>query len=152
MKIRSTEFKDGAALPDRFAADHANISPPFQWEAAPAETRSFALLCEDPDAPRGTFMHWAIYNIGPEVDYLPENGSLTLANSEDIFQAVNDAGTVGYFGPKPPRNSTHHYSFRLLALDEKTHVPAGITIRDLLQELDPHIIDQASTTATYSGH
>lgn len=151
MEVRSTEFNDGGMMPERFGAKHANVSPPLEWWDAPSNARSFAIVCEDPDAPKGTFMHWAIYNIPPDVHALPENASLTLANSEDIAQATNDAGDVGYFGPKPPGNETHHYNFRLLALKQKTSIPAGESVRRVLEMTEPLVIDEADITGMYGN-
>lgn len=150
MHIESTEFEDGGRLPDRFAADHENLSPPLNWSAPPMNTRSFAVVCEDPDAPTGSFLHWAIYNIPGDVSSLPENASLTLANSDDIFQGTSDAGTVGWFGPLPPFEETHHYRFRLFALDRKTNIPAGISDEDVLNRLRVDAIDESTITGLYS--
>jgi Raf kinase inhibitor-like YbhB/YbcL family protein len=152
MRLLSTEFDNGAMLPERFAAEHANLSPPLYWRGAPANAQSFALVCEDPDAGRQPFMHWAIYNIPANVNSLPENGSITLANSDDIFQATNGAGSVGWFGPKPPGNELHHYQFRLLALDEKTNIRAGLEVEQVLEQLEPHIIEESDLTGTYRRH
>ena len=114
MKLVSSAFADGAAIPRRFTCDGENLSPPLQWSGAPAGTRSFVLLCDDPDAPAGTWHHWAVYDVPPVLTDLADGAALNMK----MKQAVNDFRKVGYGGPCPPRgHGPHHYHFRLLALD-----------------------------------
>jgi Raf kinase inhibitor-like YbhB/YbcL family protein len=98
MKLVSSAFADGAAIPRRFACDGENLSPPLQWSGAPEATRSFVLLCDDPDAPAGTWHHWAVYDIPPAVTEFAVNA----AQIAEMKQAVNDFRKVGYGGPCPP--------------------------------------------------
>jgi Raf kinase inhibitor-like YbhB/YbcL family protein len=113
MKLVSSAFADGAAVPRRFTCDGENVSPPLQWSDAPGGTRSFVLLCDDPDAPAGTWHHWAAYDLPPTVTEL----AVGAAQNKNIKQAVNDFRKMGYGGPCPPHgNGPHHYHFRLLAL------------------------------------
>ena len=98
MKLVSSAFADGAAIPRRFTCDGENLSPPLQWSGAPEETQSFVLLCDDPDAPAGTWHHWAVYDIPPAVTEFAVNA----AQNAEMKQAVNDFRKVGYGGPCPP--------------------------------------------------
>jgi Raf kinase inhibitor-like YbhB/YbcL family protein len=98
MELDSSAFADGAAIPRRFACDGENLSPPLQWSGAPEATRSFVLLCDDPDAPAGTWHHWAVYDIPPAVTEFAVNA----AQIAEMKQAVNDFRKVGYGGPCPP--------------------------------------------------
>jgi len=113
MQLSSSAFSAGSAIPRRFTCDGEDLSPPLEWEAAPPATRSFVLLCEDPDAPAGTWHHWAAYDIPPTMMELVEG----IGQKPKLKQAVNDFRKTGYGGPCPPHgHGPHHYHFRLLAL------------------------------------
>jgi Raf kinase inhibitor-like YbhB/YbcL family protein len=113
MKLVSSAFAHGAAIPRRFTCDGEDISPPLQWSDAPEGTRSFVLLCDDPDAPSGTWHHWAAYDIPPTVMELVEG----VGRKTKMKRAVNDFRKTGYGGPCPPHgHGPHRYHFRLLAL------------------------------------
>lgn len=114
MRLTSSAFADGAKIPRRFTCDDQDLSPPLAWTNVPNNVRSFVLLCDDPDAPGGTWHHWAVYDIPRDRAMLSEG----VAPGDGGFkQATNDFGRVGYGGPCPPRGDRpHHYHFRLLAL------------------------------------
>jgi Raf kinase inhibitor-like YbhB/YbcL family protein len=95
MKLISIAFDDGAAIPRRFTCNRENLSPPLQWSGTPAGARSFVLLCDDPDAPAGTWHHWAAYDIPPTTTELADDA----AQNTKMKQAVNDFRKVGYGGP-----------------------------------------------------
>ena len=114
MWLRSSAFTDGSVVPRRFTCDGEDISPPLEWGDAPSGTRSFALLCDDPDAPSGTWHHWAVYDIPADRTGFNENMRPGAANAK---QGTNDNRVVGYSGPCPPRgHGRHRYRFHLLAL------------------------------------
>ena len=116
MRLNSAAFADGSAIPRRFTCDDADLSPPLNWSDAPTGTRSFTLLCDDPDAPAGTWHHWAAYDIPSTLTMLAE-GAASDAEQLGFKQAINDFQRPGYGGPCPPRgHGLHHYHFRLLAL------------------------------------
>ncbi|MGA8172619.1 MAG: YbhB/YbcL family Raf kinase inhibitor-like protein [Methylocystis sp.] len=118
MRLMSTAFSDGAAIPRRFTCDGKDVSPALQWSAAPVQAVSFVLLCDDPDAPAGVWRHWAVYDIPGDQTALAE-GAGRPQNVQDFKQASNDFGRLGYGGPCPPRrHGPHHYHFRLLALSQ----------------------------------
>ncbi len=114
---------------------------------APKETKSFVLIVEDPDAPRGTFTHWIIFNVPATETGLPENvPSGTLSNG--AVQGRNDAGTIGYTGPCPP-SGTHHYIFHLYAVDIILGLSSGATKQDVLASIQGHILAQVDLTGLY---
>jgi len=112
LLLISDAFDEGGDIPRRFTCDGANVSPALHWAGAPADTRGFALLCDDPDAPAGVWRHWAVYDLPATLTDLRE------AVAPDAFaQGVNDFRRVGYGGPCPPHgHGVHHYRFKLLAL------------------------------------
>jgi Raf kinase inhibitor-like YbhB/YbcL family protein len=115
----------------------------------PAGTRALALICEDPDAPRGTFVHWVIFNIPTDTDHLDEhlNTGGTLATG--AVQGRNDYGVTGYGGPCPPQG-THRYVFRLYALDERLALTPDARKEDLLKAMDGHILAHCQLLGNYS--
>jgi len=147
MKLDSSAFADGAAIPRRFTCDGENLSPPLQWSGAPEATRSFVLLCDDPDAPAGTWHHWAVYDIPPAVTEFAVNA----AQNAEMKQAVNDFRKVGYGGPCPPHgHGPHHYHFRLLALSmDYLQAKANASCRDIEREARKHAIAEAILVGWY---
>ena len=147
MKLVSSAFADGAAVPRRFTCDGENLSPPLQWSDAPAGTRSFVLLCDDPDAPAGTWHHWAAYDLPPTVTEL----AVGAAQNKNIKQAVNDFRKMGYGGPCPPHgHGPHHYHFRLLALSTD-HLAAktNASCPEVEREARKHTIAEATLVGWY---
>jgi Raf kinase inhibitor-like YbhB/YbcL family protein len=147
MQLRSSAFADRSAIPRRFTCDGENLSPPMQWSDAPEGTRSFVLLCDDPDAPAGTWHHWAVYDISPDQSGLVDNA----AQNTRLKQATNDFRKVGYGGPcPPPGHGVHHYRFRLLALStDHLRVPANASCVDVEREARKLALAEATLTGTY---
>jgi Raf kinase inhibitor-like YbhB/YbcL family protein len=150
MRLRSTAFSEGGPIPRRFSCDGEDLSPPLQWSGAPAGTRSFVVLCDDPDAPGGTWHHWAAYDIPASQIELPE-GAGRSGGGEGLKQAANDFGRTSYGGPCPPHgHGPHHYHFRLLALSR-----AGLTVqknpscRDVEREARKHLVAEAALVGLY---
>lgn len=150
MKLSSSAFRDGEDIPRRYACDGENLSPPLAWSDAPAGTRSFALLCDDPDAPRGTWRHWAVYDLPAHCAVLSE-GAGNRGGEPGLKQGVNDFGDEAYGGPCPPHgHGTHHYRFRLLALStDRMNLPAGATCREVEHALNGHILAHATLVGHY---
>lgn len=150
MHLSSSAFKDQSPIPPLYSGEGKGISPPLGWEGAPKETVSFALICDDPDAPHGTFTHWVLYNIPSTQHSLPEGLSvyphgMTAPMSTvhpSLKEGVNSSGTSGYIGPTPP-SGTHRYFFTVYALDTHVDLPQGATKADLLQAIQGHILSQA---------
>ena len=133
-------------MPKRYAQEGENLSPPLRWEDAPEETKSFALIVEDPDVPSGTCRHLAIYNIDAGANDLPEGVS-----AGEFAQARNYAGRARYDGPKPPKgHGPHHYHFRLAALDVPSlEVRYDASTLELWRAAEPHILAEAEFVGTY---
>lgn len=151
MQLRSNAFADGAAIPRRFTCDGEDISPPLAWTGAPAATRSFALLCSDPDAPAGTWHHWAAYDIPADQTALAA-GAAADASAAGFKQAINDFGKSEYGGPCPPhRHGLHHYHFRVLALavDRLPFRAQHPSCRDVETQAGQHVLAEATLVGTY---
>lgn len=147
MQVASSDFQNNEAIPDKFSRDGEDINPSLTFSEIPLEARSLALIVEDPDAPSGLFTHWILYNMSPGTLQIVE-GELPVSG----IQGTSDFGEETYGGPKPP-SGTHHYNFKLFALDtmlefdENTKVDRSV----LYQAMDGHILDEATLTGTYTA-
>jgi len=148
IKITSSAFEDGGLIPAKYTCDGADVSPPLQWEAVPEGTKSIALICDDPDAPMGTWVHWVLFNLPSDAKELAENipAEETLPNGAK--QGVNDFGRIGYGGPCPP-GGTHRYFFKIYALDTEVGLEAGADKRQLLKAMEGHILEQGQLVGKY---
>jgi Raf kinase inhibitor-like YbhB/YbcL family protein len=148
MEIKSSAFGSGEMIAAKYTCDGADFSPPLEWAGSPAGTRSFALICDDPDAPMGTWVHWVIYDIPPTATMLAEG----ITRQKDLpgggTQGINDFRKVGYGGPCPP-GGTHRYFFKLYALDTMLGLKSGITKDQLLKAMRGHILAEAQIMGTY---
>ena len=149
FELGSAAFTAGAAIPRTYTCDGQDISPPLQWNDPPTNTKSFALICDDPDAPSGTWVHWVIYNLPAGVRSLPESISHDAALPDQSRQGKNSWGRLGYGGPCPPRG-THRYFFKLYALDKALDLTVGASKEQLLKAMHGHIVAQAELMGTYS--
>lgn len=153
LTLTSPSFKDGSAIPKIFTGEAEDRSPELEWSSVSNETREFALICVDPDAPSPEpWVHWLIYNISPSTTRLPEGlaaiESLELPIRAD--QGVNSFGRVGYGGPMPPAgHGWHHYTFTLYALDTELALDPGADIDQLRKAMRNHIIGRARLTGRY---
>jgi Raf kinase inhibitor-like YbhB/YbcL family protein len=149
--VSSPAFGNGEPIPNRHSRAGGNVSPALEWRDAPPETRSFVLIVEDPDAPRGTFRHWAIYNIPGTTTNLPEGAG--SASNEGLKHGVNDFGNAQYDGPQPPPgHGTHHYHFRVGALDVVSlNVPREASAVRIWEAAQPHLIAEAQIVGTFTG-
>jgi Raf kinase inhibitor-like YbhB/YbcL family protein len=149
FRISSPAFADGQRIPTKYTADGDDISPPLDWTDAPAGAKSFLLVVEDPDAPSGTFHHWGLYNL--HTRGVPE-GFASADRQDDIESVINDFGEPGYRGPAPPPgHGTHHYHFKVAALDVETiDPPAQAKVADVWREATNHVIAQTELVGTYS--
>lgn len=151
LSLNSSAFAEGARMPAKYTCDGQDLSPPITWSGAPPGTLSFVLICDDPDAPMGTWSHWAVYNIPAAMDSLEEGFSLK-AGSGPVRQAVNDFNRVGYGSPCPPiGHGTHRYHFRLLALGvERLDLGDRARCKDVERAAEAHLIERAEYMGTYS--
>lgn len=148
IKIASTAFDEGGLIPPKYTCDGADISPPLHWEDVPEGTKSIALICDDPDAPMGTWVHWVLFNLPAETRELAENipPDRTLPNG--ARQGTSDFGRIGYGGPCPP-SGTHRYFFKIYALDTQIDLAAGAKKAQLLKAVEGHILDQGQLIGKY---
>ncbi|ADP77054.1 phospholipid-binding protein, PBP family [Methanothermus fervidus DSM 2088] len=149
MKIFSKAFKNGEKIPKKYTCDGQDISPPIKWEDIPENTKTLVLICEDPDAPGKTWVHWVLFNIPPEIEELPEGVENKEKLENGAIHGVNDWGRLGYGGPCPP-SGTHRYYFRLYALDTELKLEPGAKKEEVVEAMKDHIIDQAELMGTYS--
>ena len=149
FKIESPAFENGKTIPKKYTCDGEDISPPLRWHDVPPETKSLALICDDPDAPLMTWVHWVIYCIPPSKNELeegiPKNETLSWGGK----QGKNSWGKIGYGGPCPPGRKPHRYYFRLYALDAMLDLPPGLKKKDLLKKMEGHVIGQAEIMGKY---
>ena len=149
MQLKSSVFADGGSIPSRHTGEGEDVSPRMSWTDVPEGTKSFALICHDPDAPLvkpGTygFVHWVLYGIPGDVTELPEGCG-------EYVGGVNDFGKSGYGGPMPPEgHGTHRYFFWLLALDSEPDLSAGLTMWELLEKIEPSVIGMNRLMGTYA--
>ncbi len=139
--LSSSAFEHGAAIPRRHTCEGEDLSPPLQWSEPPEGTRALALVCDDPDAPGGTFTHWLAWGIDPAAGGL---GEAEAAPGE----GENDFGSTGYRGPcPPPGHGPHRYFFRLHALDGELERGAGKA--DVERSIRDHDLGSAELMGTY---
>lgn len=140
LQLRSTAFAEGSVIPSEYTCTGADKSPPLTWTGTPAGTRSFALIVDDPDAPRGTFVHWVIYNMGSSMTQLLEDTPRSAETTFGARQGVNGLDNIGYKGPCPPPGAPHHYHFRLFALDSPLKLELGTNAAEVRQAMNGHVL------------
>jgi Raf kinase inhibitor-like YbhB/YbcL family protein len=150
LMIASPAIPPGGEIPPQYTCDGADISPPLVWAGAPQGTESLVLVVQDPDAPSGSFVHWAAFDIPPSYRGL-DAGYSANRPAGAFHQARNDFGKAGYGGPCPPRgHGTHHYHFRLLAISRPIlDLRAPAAALDVLRTAQPYVIEQAEFVSTY---
>jgi Raf kinase inhibitor-like YbhB/YbcL family protein len=150
LKLESPAFAPGSRIPVRYTCEGADVSPPFAWSGAPPGVRGFALVCSDPDAPSGTFYHWAVYDIPADINALREG--YPTADRPPLAHAHNDFGRAGYSGPcPPPGHGTHHYRFHLYAMNvARLPVLVHPGCRDIERAARSHALAEAELVGTFS--
>lgn len=148
IELKSSAFKDGGMIPSQFTCDGDDISPRLSWDRIPDRAQSIALIMDDPDAPRGTWVHWVIYNIPPDSLSLHEDIPADEELSGGAFHGINSWGNTGYGGPCPP-NGIHRYFFKIYALDEKVLTSPGATKQQLEDAMKGHILDEGQLMGMY---
>ena len=149
MQLTSSAFNDGTNIPQQYTGEGEDISPQLSWTDAPEATKSFALICHDPDAPLISpgsygYVHWVLYNIPFNINSLEENTDLYTSG-------INDFGNLGYGGPMPPNgHGIHHYYFWILALDLEPSLQEKLSLWELLSVVEPNVIGMNRLIAKYS--
>lgn len=149
IHLESSAFSEGGMIPREYTCDGSDVSPPLSWSGAPDGTKSFALICDDPDAPGKTWVHWVLYDLPAGVGKLPRGVPGRAALSGGGTQGTNDFRKIGYGGPCPP-GGTHRYVFKLYALDTELKLGAGATKGDAERAMKGHVLGQATLTGKYS--
>lgn len=149
MKISIPVFGEDGIIPVKYTCDGENISPLLEWEGIPEEAKFLALICDDPDAPMGTWIHWLVFNIPANTKGLPENILPERELKNGALQGMNDFKKIGYGGPCPP-SGEHRYFFKLYALDDRINLPAGASKDQFLIAREGHVLGQASFMGKYS--
>lgn len=148
VNMTSTAFEEGGMIPNRYTCDDEDISPPLAWASVPEGTKSIALICDDPDAPMGTWVHWVLFNLPPDLTALPEAVPSDSILDNGGKHGTTDFGRVGYGGPCPP-SGTHRYYFKLYALDTEIALDPGATKSRLLKAMEGHILAQGQLMGRY---
>jgi Raf kinase inhibitor-like YbhB/YbcL family protein len=148
--ITSGAFTEGQSIPSKHTCDGDDISPELKWDNPPEGTRSFALICDDPDAPGMTWVHWVVWAIPATVTGLPEGIPSDPVLDDATKQGMTDFRRIGYDGPCPPGGKPHRYFFKLYALDNVTNLEPGASKKRLLEAMEGHILAQTQLMGTYS--
>ena len=149
MIIMSAAFQEGGMIPVKYTCDGQDISPPLSWNGVPDNARSLALICDDPDAPMGTWVHWVVYDIPPDQTGFEEGISRDALTRKGILQGTTDFRRQEYGGPCPP-SGTHRYFFKLYALGEKLNLGKGVTKKQVVAAMEGKILVQAELMGRYS--
>lgn len=146
MEIRSTTFRNNDELPRDYTCQGSGSPPPLEWGQVPENAKSLVLICDDPDAPKGTFYHWGVYNIPPETGKFPADPSL-----KDFPQARNTSGKTKYHPPCPPAgDGPHNYRFHVWALDvEELEFDATPTVEELMEKAESHVVERGILQARF---
>jgi Raf kinase inhibitor-like YbhB/YbcL family protein len=150
MRLESPAFPDGAPIPVPHSRDGGDASPPLSWSDPPAGTRSFALICDDPDAPRGTWVHWVLWGILASARSLPAGAGSSETPAGGGTHGTNDFRERRWGGPAPPKgHGVHHYRFHLYALDAEPKLKAGASRAELDAAMKGHVLAEAKLVGTY---
>lgn len=150
MELKTSAFDAGGMIPRAYTCDGGNQSPAISWSGVPDGATSLALLCEDPDAPSGTWTHWVLFNLPASLRELPDGVPAAGRLEGGGLQGKNDFGRIGYGGPCPPRGTTHRYFFRLFALDTMLDLEPGVSRQQVRTQMEGHILAQAEWMGRYS--
>lgn len=148
MKLESPAFKNNQMIPEKFTCDGSDVSPVLEWMEIPEKTKSLVLICDDPDAPVGTWVHWVFYDIPPDVRGLPENVGSDEHPACGGTQGRSDFGVIGYGGPCPP-GGTHRYFFKLYALDALLKLAPGSRKNEVVKAMEGRIVDRTELIGLY---
>lgn len=145
MELASPAFNNNETIPQKYTCDGADVSPTLQFSDVPKGTVTLALVIDDPDAPSGTFDHWIVWNLPPDLKVLQEGAKVSE-------QGTNGFRETRYRGPCPPRGNPHHYHFKLYALDTRLNLPQGSTKKALENAMKGHILGETELIGLYQRH
>lgn len=147
--IIESVFESQQPIPAKYTCDGENLSPPLKFLGIPTGTKSLVLIVDDPDAPRGTFDHWIVWNISPNLTKIEEGAPEFKKVSPTPMQGVNGFRKSYYQGPCPPPGKAHHYHFKLYALRSELNLPEGSSKQDVEKAMESFIIEKAELIGTY---
>jgi Raf kinase inhibitor-like YbhB/YbcL family protein len=148
INVKSTAFTEGGMIPRKYTCDGPDISPQLGLEEIPANARSMALICDDPDAPVGTWVHWVLYDWPIKDSTIPEGVPAEKELANGAKQGTNDFRRIGYGGPCPP-GGTHRYFFKVYALDSMLKLGPGLTKSKLIEAMKGHILAEGQIMGKY---
>lgn len=148
--LTSPAFKEGGQIPVKYSCHGQDISPPLTWSNAPAAAAGYTLIVEDPDASAGTFTHWVIFNIPPQLTGLPEGLPREGRLTSGAVQGKNSMGKTGYAGPCPPPGKPHHYHFRFYVQDRLLPLQPGASKEQVRAALQGHTLGQAELMGLFA--
>ncbi len=149
IKVTSSAFAEGGSIPAQYTCDGRNVSPPIAWEGVPAKAVTVALVADDPDAPRGTWVHWVLFNLPAGERGLAEATPATETLASGAKQGKNDFGGASYGGPCPP-TGTHRYFFKLYALDAALELRGGASKDELTEAMRGHVLAEGELMGRYA--
>jgi len=149
MQIQSSAFDEGATIPKKHTCEGEDVSPHLSISAPPAEAKSLVLICDDPDAPVGTWVHWVLFGLAPDTRDLPEGVPSDAEVLGGAKHGRNDFGNLGYGGPCPPPGPAHRYFFKLYAVDTEPVLNVGATKAEVLQAIEGHILAETQLMGRY---
>lgn len=144
LSISSPDFTENGNLPQKYTCDGLDVNPPLIFENVPHDTRSLTLIVEDPDSPGKTWLHWVVFNIDPTTNFVNANSVPSRG-----VQSLTDFGKSKYGGPCP-QNGIHKYKFKLFALDTVLDLTEDVTLEEIMNSMNEHIIDKAEISALYT--
>ncbi|MCH8304916.1 MAG: YbhB/YbcL family Raf kinase inhibitor-like protein [Candidatus Marinimicrobia bacterium] len=150
LTISSSAFNEGDRIPDKYTCEGEDISPQLSWSDTPEGTKSFTLICDDPDAPMGTWDHWLIYNIPADSEGLSEAVPTDESLTDGSKQGLNSWEKKSYGGPCPPPGDPHRYFFKLYALDTMLTLTGDADKSTLENAMQEHILAEAQLMGTFS--
>ena len=149
FSISSPSFQNGKDIPKKFTCDGEDVSPALSWTDPPPGSKSFALIADDPDAPRGTWTHWVLFDLPSATTSLPEGVPKVAELTGGGRQGTNDFPKIGYGGPCPPPGKPHRYFFKLYALDSQLNLKAGASKQEVEQAMQNHILGKTELMGKY---
>jgi Raf kinase inhibitor-like YbhB/YbcL family protein len=149
IELSSPAFTESQTIPKQYTADGKDVSPPLRWKNSPEGTKSFALICDDPDAPRGDWVHWVLFNLPADQKELEEGAPAREDLPSGGKQGKNDFRKVGYGGPSPPAGKPHRYFFTLYALDAPLDLAAGVSKSQLVAAMKGHVLAEGRLMGKY---
>ena len=148
IKVTSSAFDNGGKIPSEYTCEGKSVAPPLSWSTVPPNTKSVAVIVEDPDAPGGTYQHFVAFNLPPERKSLPSEAVRSIAPGSALKSARNSSGTIG-FAPICPPSGRHHYRFQVLALDNTLDLPPAADAQAVRAATDGHVLARGELVGIY---